>query len=157
MTDDRGPKYTPGEPEEDEHFGRRHLWMRKEHKRWGRDFQANDIDYLLIERDVPTPRALIEYKHERIRDLGLNSYAIQAVIMLGNWADLPVFITRYADDVSWFHPIPLNARAEAFAGEGDKKMAVPEYVAMLYRIMAKPMPADWEECYRTQKWSEKKT
>lgn len=100
-----------------------------------------DIDWLVAEYDQAKPVAIVEYKHEQAPPIKLNHVNCRVLAKLGDMAELPVFIVRYADDFSWMRIAPLNDLARQWAPL-RAEMTEPEYVSLLYKIRGREMPAD---------------
>lgn len=83
------------------------------HREWGFDLPMVDIDFLVVEYDHARPVALIEYKHEFASKTDLTKHNYVVLANLGDAADLPVFIVRYADDFSWWRVEAVNMIAAA--------------------------------------------
>lgn len=117
------------------------LRLNDRHRQWGWDCPAVDVDKLFIEYDQAKPVALVEYKHENAEPASSKHASIRALIEVGNRADLPVYGVRYANDFSWFKVVPLNNVAKIFLSE-RQQMTESEYVAFLYRLRGRTMPAN---------------
>lgn len=110
------------------------------HRQWGLDCPAADIDFLLAEYDHYQPVALIEYKHEFAAPAMTKDATRRVLANLGNAAKLPAFGVRYADDLSWFRPVPLNDRAKQELPE-VVRMSEKGFVTFLYRLRGRTIPA----------------
>jgi len=100
-----------------------------------------DVDWLAIEYDEGRAMALVEYKHERAEIQWANHPSYRALCDLGNRAGVPVFAVRYAEDFSWWRVTALNATGRAFVPQ-RVDLTEEEYVALLYRVRGRTMPAD---------------
>lgn len=123
-----------------ERTGWRDSQLSERHRRWGWDCPMVDVDFLAIEYDAGEPAALVEYKNEHAQPQYATHPSYQAMIRLGDRAALPVLAVRYADDFSWFRVTPLNGVAKKFVGQ-RAEMSEQEYVALLYRMRGREMPA----------------
>jgi len=116
--------------------------LSERHRLWGYDCPAVDVDFLLIEFDRKQPCALVDYKHEKLPALRRNSN-VATIGVLGSMADIPAFVCGYAEDFSWFWPIPLNEQAERWISKHDgKRLTEKEWVEMLYAMRGRTMPID---------------
>lgn len=116
-----------------ERTGWRDLKLSERHRRWGWDCPAVDLDFLFLEYDKGKAVALVEYKHELAPPQYASHPSYQAMIDLGNRADLPVFACRYAADFSWWRVVPLNQKAKELLPT-IKEMTETEWVTLLYRL-----------------------
>lgn len=123
----------------DERTGWRDSRLSARHRQWGWDCPALDLDFLLLEYDRGKAVALVEYKHENAKEQYASHPTYQALIDLGNRANLPVFAVRYADDFAWMRVVPLNDYAAKWVSERIE-MTEQEWVALLYRIRGYEMP-----------------
>ncbi len=112
------------------------------HRQWGFDCPALDIDFLMLEYDTGKAAVLVEYKHEDAQIVRVGHPSIQAIIDLANRAGVPAFVTRYADDFSWWHPIPLNAPARELCPQ-SRNLTEHEWVELLYRSRGRQTPPEW--------------
>lgn len=116
-----------------------------EHRKWGFDCPAADIDWLVVEYDCAKIRALIEYKHERAMPSYPSNPNNRAIKDLADRAGVPFFAVRYTHDLYWYTMTPLNERAKKYLPVGPEKLSKPEYVAVLYAIRDRRMPVDLRE------------
>lgn len=124
-----------------ERTGWRDLELSLRHRRWGVALPAWDIDFLLIEMDKRKPTALIEYKAWAAPQQFPTHPSYLALTELGNRADLPVFVVRYAQDFSWWRVVPLNPKAKMILPE---RVEINErlYVTWLYNIRGLQPPKE---------------
>lgn len=116
--------------------------LSERHRLWGYDCPAVDVDFLLIEYDRKVVKGLVDYKHEALPEWRRNSSSA-AIADLGTKAGIPVFVCGYAEDFSWFWPIPVNEEARKWIPERDgHRLSEKEWVEMLYAIRGRSMPAD---------------
>lgn len=95
------------------------------HRKWGFGCPAQDIDFLLVEYSSNNPVALIEYKSEFAPEQYPTHPSYIALSRLGERAQLPFFVVRYAQDFSWWKIVPINSVA---------KMKVPERIEVNERL-----------------------
>jgi hypothetical protein len=101
-----------------------------------------DIDFLGAEYDRAEPKVIVEYKHENAPpDRFASRPNYRTLARLGDRADLPVLVVRYADDFSWFWVTPLNERAHECFPEATR-LTEREWVAFLYEVRDRTMPDD---------------
>lgn len=117
----------------EERTGWRDEGLSQRHRNWGYDCPAVDIDFLLIEYDNSMPVALVEYKNEQAQCPNFQNASYQAIINLGDMANIPVFSVRYSSDFSWWEVYPLNSLA-ADNGYGMFELTEKQYVSFLYRL-----------------------
>ena len=117
----------------DERISRRHR------ERYGFDCPGVDIDFLLVEYDTGRPCAIVDYKHEQVDSLNVNHPNMRALACLGDMAGLPAFACGYADDFSWYWPVPLNDEARRACPHAGR-MTEKEWVSTLYRIRGRSLP-----------------
>ena len=122
-----------------EKTGWRDAAMSEEHRRWGWDCPANDIDFLMAEYDHFQPIALVEYKNENHPPIKMTEPGLRVVVELGNRALIPVFFVRYAVDLSWWKVHALNDYAKRWPPEATQMTKI-EYVEFLYKIRGRPVP-----------------
>jgi hypothetical protein len=130
-----------GKQVKQERTGWRDMRLSERHRHWGWDCPAVDLDFLFLEYDKGQPVALVEYKHERAAPQWASHPTYQAIINLGNRAQLPVFAVRYADDFSWWRVVPLNEQAKQWLSE-RQEMTEKEWVTLLYRMRGYDLPED---------------
>lgn len=124
-----------------ERTGWRDEGISKRHRRWGWNCPALDLDFLLLEYDHGRAAALVEYKNEHAETQYSTHPSYQALIDLGNRAEIPVFAVRYSDDWSTWRVTPLNDLAEKWVPV-QANMTEMEWVVTLYRIRGTKVPAD---------------
>jgi hypothetical protein len=124
-----------------ERTGWRDQGLSERHRRWGWHCPAIDLDFLLLEFDSGKAVALVEFKHERAALQWPTHPSYQALIDLGNRAGLPVFACRYADDFSWWRPVPLNRIAKTSLPH-RQNMTEQEWVSFLYQLRGRKLPDD---------------
>jgi predicted transcriptional regulator len=98
-----------------------------------------DIDFLAIEFGNCEPKALVEYKNEHASIQYSIHPSYQALIKLGNKADIPVIACRYSDDYSTYTVTPLNNRAKEYIPE-KQIMSELKWVQLLYQIRGYQCP-----------------
>lgn len=124
----------------EERTGWRDLRLSQRHRRWGWNCPAIDLDFVLLEYDRGKAVAIVEYKHEKAPLQFPSHPSYQALINLGDRAELPVFACRYADDFSWWSAVPLNRVAKMLLPT-RAKMTEQEWVNFLYKVRGYSPPA----------------
>ena len=94
---------------------------------------AVDFDFLLLEYNLGSPCAIVEYKHENAVTQYPSDPRYQALISLGNSANIPVLACRYADDYSQYTVVPLNECAKKFISE-RKILSEQDWITLLYEM-----------------------
>lgn len=125
----------------EERTGWRDLRLNDEHRKWGWNVPAIDIDQLFLEYDKGKAIALVEYKHEYAKPQWASHPSYRALIDLGNRAGIPVFVARYADDFSWWRVIPLNLHAKKYLDD-RAEMSRREYIEFMYYVRGYTVPED---------------
>lgn len=116
-----------------ERTGWRDEGISRRHRKWGIGCTATDFDFLLLEYEYGTPKAIIEYKSEYAKPQYLTSPQYQALIKLGNKAEIPVLACRYSEDYSSYNVVPLNDYAKKFVSE-RKKFDEEGWITLLYEM-----------------------
>jgi hypothetical protein len=111
------------------------------HREWGWDCPALDLDFILIEYDTGEPVARVEYKHEAARPVNVTHPSYRALAILGERADLPVFLVRYAGDFSWWDVQALNTVAALILPE-PRHVAETQYIRFLHWLRGRKWDAD---------------
>ena len=118
-------------------------WRDEELSRWHRRLGVNcpavDVDFLLVEYDHGKASALIEYKNEYASPQYASHPNYQALIDLGDRADLPVIVCRYKTDFSQWKVIPLNDKAKSIIPQRTTLNEI-EYISLLYKIRGRECP-----------------
>ena len=109
---------------------------------WGKTCTATDFDFLLLEYEYGTPKAIIEYKHEYAKAQYPTSPQYQALIKLGNKAEIPVLACRYSEDYSSYNVVPLNDYAKKFVPE-RKKFDERGWITLLYEMKGHKVTAEF--------------
>lgn len=122
-----------------ERTGWRDEALSQRHRRYGWDCPAVDLDFLLLEYDHGKASALIEYKNEFAPTQYASHPTYQALIDLGNRADLPVIAARYTTDFSKWKVTPLNNKAKTFVPE-KKEMDEEGFISLLYNLRGQRVP-----------------
>lgn len=91
----------------------RHSGLSLFHRELGVSCPMTDIDFLAVEAYGTRPAAIIEYKHEYSSPINLNSWQCQTLNNLCSAGKLPLYVCRYADDLTWFEIFPANSVAFA--------------------------------------------
>lgn len=123
----------------EERTGWRDEGISHRHRRWGWDCPAVDLDFLLLEYDRGKASAIVEYKNEHAQPQYASHPTYQAMIDLGNKANIPVIACRYSDDYSEWKVVPLNDKAKEFI---PKRITLSEneWVKLLYIIRGYDVP-----------------
>lgn len=116
-----------------ERTGWRDEGISRRHRLWGVTCAAIDIDFLLVEYNFNTPRAIVEYKNEHAPPQYLASSQYQVLKKLGDRAQIPVIAARYASDFSRFNVVPVNQSANEFLPKRIE-LTESEFVNLLYRM-----------------------
>lgn len=132
-----------------ERSGWRDLRLSQEHRRWGWDCPAVDLDFLFLEYDRGKAVALVEYKHESAGPQYPTHPTYQAMIDLGTRAGCPVFACRYTDDFSSWTAVPLNGEAKKHLSQ-KTRMSRREWITFLYRIRGYAVPDSLFELDETE-------
>jgi len=124
-----------------ERTGWRDGHLSERHRKWGLGVPAVDMDFLLIELDRSKPVAIIEYKLEFARLEYPSHPSYMALSKLGDAANLPVFVVRYAQDFSWWRVVSLNSFAKKILPE---RVEINErlYVSWLYNLRGSQAPVE---------------
>ena len=125
-----------------ERTGWRDEGLSQEHRKWGFDCPAVDIDFLMLEYDTGRASALVEYKNEHAKIQYPSHPSYQAIIDLGNRAGIPVFACRYSDDYSRYRAVPLNDKAREFISV-PTALNKSEWVKLLYKIRGREVDDDF--------------
>ena len=125
-----------------ERTGWRDEEISRRHREWGYDCPAVDLDFVLIEFDQCKACALVDYKHQQCTQPP-TSASLAAISDLASRAEIPAFACWYADDFSWFWPVPLNKYAEKWVSKPfEEKLSERQWVEMLYAMRGRPAPED---------------
>lgn len=116
-----------------ERTGWRDEGISRRHRCWGVSCAATDIDFLLVEYNYNTPKAIVEYKNEHAPPQRLSSSQYQVLRKLGDRAQIPILAARYTSDFSKFTVVPVNENAKIFLPT-RLEMTESEFVGLLYRI-----------------------
>ncbi|MFH1031095.1 MAG: hypothetical protein V1767_00790 [Chloroflexota bacterium] len=113
--------------------------LSEEHREWGWNCPAIDIDFLLVEYDFGKAVALVEYKEEHVELPSFTHPSYLALKDLGDRAQIPVFIVRYAGDFSWWNVEPINSFGFKKLSKG-RRMTKKEWVTFLYFLRGRVPP-----------------
>ena len=116
-----------------ERTGWRDEGISREHRKWGIGCTFLDFDFFGIEYEFGNPKLLVEYKNEHAEMQSAANPRYQALIKLGNAAQIPVIGCRYKDDFSEFRPVPLNDYAKQYIKE-IKWISKEAWITLLYTI-----------------------
>lgn len=122
-----------------ERTGWRDEALSQRHRKWGWDCPAVDLDFLFLEYDRGKASAIVEYKNEHAAPQFASHPSYQAMIDLGDKAEIPVIACRYADDFKWWRVTPLNNVARRFV---PQRLELDEkgWVRLLYKIRGYDVP-----------------
>lgn len=123
-----------------ERTGWRDLELSQRHRQWGWNCPAVDLDFLFLEYDNGKATAVVEYKNERAAAVNAVHPTYQALIDLGNRAQVPVFVVRYSSDFSRWLVSPMNRHAREHM-QSATAMSEAQYVAFLYRVRGRDVPS----------------
>lgn len=104
------------------------------HRSLGFDFPATDIDFLLVEYDKATPKALIEYKMDKGKKFTASHPSIKTLSRLADKAALPFYVVRYAEDLSYFRAYALNSLSRKYLFGFTKGFSAEEFVRFLKKL-----------------------
>lgn len=125
-----------------ERTGWRDLGLSDRHRLWGWNCPAVDLDFLFLEYDQGRASAIVEYKHEQARwPLNAGHPTYQAMIDLGDRANVPVFAVRYKADYSRYRAVPMNNCARKWLPK-TTTMLESQWVSLLYKIRGREFPAE---------------
>jgi len=123
-----------------ERTGWRDQELSAEHRRWGFDCPAVDIDFLLAEYDTAKPVAIVDYKHYRSLTFNPQDANLRTLCNLADDAGLMFFIAMYWP-VAWaFRVYPQNDAARDFFADPYEIFSQRTYVRMLYRLRKRRTP-----------------
>jgi hypothetical protein len=77
--------------------------------------------------------AILEYKHEYSASQFPSHPVYMALVDLGDRAQLPVFVARYAHDFSWWKVVPMNSVARRIL-PGRRELNERGFVTLLYQL-----------------------
>lgn len=121
------------------------MCLSDEHRKWGEDVPAADIDFLLVEYDRAEPIALIEYKHVEASLENTSDATYAAIRKLADRSGIPFFTVRWASDFALFQVVPENVLAKSKLAEvnkiGNQVLDESRYVAFLYWLRGRKKPA----------------
>lgn len=122
-----------------ERTGWRDEALSRRHRRWGWDCPAVDLDFLFLEYDHGKASAIVEYKNEHAAPQYASHPTYQAMIDLGNRANIPVLACRYSDDFTEWKVVPINEAAKRYVPE---RVTLDEkgWVKLLYHIRGYDVP-----------------
>lgn len=126
-------------PVSPERSGWRDMLLRDRHRLWGWDLPAVDVDFL--EYDNRRAKALVEYKLAVKGEPTPRDANLEAMVDLGNRAQVPVLYVLYNQRFSRFKAYPLNPLAQRFIAE-PMFISEAQYVELLYRIRNRSVPRE---------------
>jgi len=120
----------------------RHKSLLERQKAWRLSSPAHDIDFLLFVFNGEETKGIVKYKRTALSEWRRN-HSSSVISELGTMAGVPAFVCGYAENFSWFWPIPLNEEAYKWIPERDgRRLAEKEWVEMLYAMRGRTMPVD---------------
>ena len=122
-----------------ERTGWRDLSLNDEHRKWGWNCPAIDLDHLFLEYDKGLAVCVIEYKHEFAPLQYPTHPSYRALIDLCNRADLPAFAVRYPSDFSWWKLTALNQQAKTKMPDKNNLSRI-EWIKFLHRLRGYDLP-----------------
>lgn len=122
-----------------ERTGWRDEALSRRHRRWGWDCPAVDLDFLFLEYDHGKASAIVEYKNEHAAPQYVSHPTYQAMIDLGDRANVPVIACRYSDDFTVWKVVPLNDAAKRII---PQRLELDEqgWVRLLYKVRGYEVP-----------------
>lgn len=115
-----------------ERTGWRDAAISAQHRRWGVQCHACDLDFPLVEHCYGVVAALVEYKHLGVDEQHFNSANHEALRWLADNSNIPFVICVY-DPLTWgVRVYPNNVRAQAELDWGQE-MTEREWVGWLHR------------------------
>lgn len=122
-----------------ERTGWRDEALSRRHRRWGWDCPAVDLDFLFLEYDRGKASAIVEYKNEHAAPQYASHPTYQAMIDLGDKAQIPVLACRYSDDFQTWKVTPLNKEAKKILPQ-RAVLSEKQWVSLLYKIRGYDVP-----------------
>lgn len=122
-----------------ERTGWRDETLSRRHRRWGWDCPAVDLDFLFLEYDRGKASAIVEYKNEHAAPQYASHPTYQAMIDLGDKAQIPVLACRYSDDFQTWKVTPLNKAAKKILPQRTE-LSEKQWVSLLYKIRGYDVP-----------------
>lgn len=129
---------SPGVKPERSHWRDEALSLR--HRSYGFDCPAVDLDFILLEFNTGRPCALVEYKSGDPRPLDFGHPSYRALVALADASEIPALVAFYSPVFWSFTCYPLNSHAREWLTDGERLCEL-EYVAMLYQIRGREVPA----------------
>jgi len=124
-----------------ERNGWRDEGLSRRHRRWGWNCPAVDLDCVFLEYDKAKAVAIVEYKCESAEPLMPSHPSALALRDLGDRANLPVFVVRYAKDYSRYKVQPMNKIAKLV--QADRiEMTEKQYITFLHALRGYDIPQD---------------
>lgn len=119
--------------------GWRDLALNDEHRKWGWNCPAVDLDHLFLEYDKGIPVAVMEYKRETAPLQYLTDPTYRAIIELTKRGCIPFFVVRYAKDFSWWKVRQANEFAEKILPE-IKIFTRKEWIQWMHQLRGYALP-----------------
>ena len=127
-----------------ERTGWRDERISQHHRKWGIGCTATDFDFLMLEYEYGNPSAIVEYKHENAPIQYPTNPQYQALIKLGDKAEIPVLACRYSDDFTSYKVIPLNEYARKIIPDRSELDEI-SWVKLLYKIRGREATPEFLE------------
>jgi hypothetical protein len=107
--------------------------LSQRHRQWGLGLPAIDLDFILLEYDRGKPTALIEYKSELAAPQFPSHPSYLALSVIGDAAQIPVFVVRYTMNFTQWIVIPINEVAKRMHPNREE-MTERGFVTFLYQL-----------------------
>lgn len=122
----------PAQPKQERTYWRDER-LSQRHRQWGLGLPAIDLDFILLEYDRGKPTALIEYKSELAAPQFPTHPSYLALSVIGDAAQIPVFVVRYTMNFTSWKVISINEVAKRM--QPDRiEMTEREYITFLYQL-----------------------
>jgi len=102
-----------------------------------------DIDFLCCEYDSSVPRGLVEFKHQLAAEVKAIHPSMQALRLLADASNIPLFVARYADDFKWWDIEALNGRAIEYLPARRETITNRAWITLLYKVRDRELPRDF--------------
>lgn len=143
-------------PVRQERTGWRDQALSRRHRQWGFNAPAVDIDFLMVEYDHHTAKAMVEYKAYLGQKIDTETSAIRALEDMANRSGLPFFVAAYDPTDFWFYVKPMNDIAKRYLPEKTaRSISEADFVRLLYRVRGIPCPPQVSAACNTRKRGDK--
>jgi hypothetical protein len=137
-----------------ERTGWRDEELSRRHREWGPNCPAMDLDFVLLEYDNATPKALIEYKNSHVENIDITRSSYTALIKLAdNYKDgpLPCLIAVYETKLWTFKVYPLNKPARKhYEHCAGKTITERRFVHSIILLRGRALTAEDEKVLSTR-------